>query len=502
MGKMLSLGAGFLMAAGAGLAPSWASQPESKSPVASALTPEELEFFESKIRPLLVKRCYGCHSTESDPVMGGLHLDTREGWIEGGNRGTAIVPGEPSKSLLIEAITYQDPDLSMPPQGALPPEEIELLEQWVGLGAPDPRTDRQARAEEDSIDLEKGRQFWSFRPISQPRLPAVRKRGWVRSPIDHFILARLEAKGLEPVDPADRRTWIRRATFDLIGLPPAPEEVEAFLIDEAPDAFEKVVDRLLASPHYGERWGRYWLDVARYAEEQRPNNSGDYQPLPFAYKYRDWVVNALNRDLPYDRFVIQQIAGDLIKELGDERWSAVGYLSLGPIYETDAGGEESVLRHRYETINDKVDTLSRGFLGLTLACARCHDHKFDPIPTEDYYSLAGVFYNTEYVPRKWLAPEDEVDRYVDFEARFTDQKQCLEAAENSRDKASDMAEKEELEEKAKRLWLAKSSSCKRQLCPCPNTPTPWPRVAVKTSPWPFVVTPCSRVRSCPDASFG
>ena len=384
--------------------------------------------------------------------MGDLSLDTREGWMTGGSRGTAIVPGEPSESLLIRAVSYQDPDFSMPPQGPLSPEEVELLEQWVGLGAPDPRTRGGVKNDgEESIDLEKGRQFWSFQPISPPQLPSPRNAQWVRSPLDRFILARLEAEDLEPVGPADRSTWIRRATFDLIGLPPTPEEVEAFSADAAPEAFDKVVDRLLASPHYGERWGRYWLDVARYAEEQRPNNSGDYQPLPFAYKYRDWVVRALNRDLSYDQFTIQQIAGDLIEELGKERWGAVGYLSLGPIYETDGGGEESKLRHRYETISDKIDTLSRGFLGLTLACARCHDHKFDPIPTEDYYSLAGVFFNTEYVARKWLVDQEQGDRYVDFEARLKDQKQCLEQAENERDQSSDAKEKQELEAKVQRL---------------------------------------------------
>ncbi len=452
MAKALSLATGFLLVASCELWLSWAHPVASNAPPASGLTPEELEFFESKIRPLLIERCYSCHSDQFNTTMGDLRLDTREGWVAGGSRGTAILPGKPSESLLIQAISYQHPDLSMPPQGPLSPEEIELLEQWVGLGAPDPRTEGLSQTgEKESIDLEEGRQFWSFQPISQPQLPSVQNSGWVRSPIDRFILARLEAEGLEPVGPADRRTWIRRSTFDLIGLPPTPEEVEIFLSDDAPEAFDKVVDRLLASPHYGERWGRYWLDVARYAEEQRPHNSGDYQPLPFAYRYRDWVVKALNRDLPYDRFAIQQIAGDLIEELGEERWSAVGYLSLGPIYETDGGGEESKLRHRYETINDKVDTLSRGFLGLTLACARCHDHKFDPIPTEDYYSLAGVFFNTEYVARKWLVGEDEVDRYVDFEARLTDQTKCLEAAENKRDQASDPAQKKELEEKVQRL---------------------------------------------------
>ncbi|MCY3756411.1 MAG: DUF1549 domain-containing protein, partial [Acidobacteria bacterium] len=319
------------------------------------LKPAEVEFFESKIRPLLVERCYACHSAEPAP-MGGLRLDTREGWAIGGSRGPAIVPGNPAGSLLIQAVNYQDPNLSMPPEGTLPPEEIELLEQWVGVGAPDPRSDASgATPVQDSIDLEEGRKFWSFQPLAQPALPAVEDQGWIRSSLDRFVLARLEEKGLESVGPAGRRTWLRRVTLDLTGLPPSPEEVEAFLGDPSPQAHETVVDRLLASPHYGERWARYWLDLARYAEEQRANNHSR-KALPYAYKYRDWVVGAINRDLGYDQFIMQQIAGDLMSGVGMEGWSALGFLSLGPIYESDGGGKESKLRHRYDTMDDKIDT--------------------------------------------------------------------------------------------------------------------------------------------------
>ena len=410
---------------------SWSFPADGSAPKSHNLTPEELNFFESKIRPLLVERCYSCHSGETTP-MGGLRLDTRDGWMTGGSRGTAIFPGRPAQSLLIQAINYKNPELAMPPQGTLPLEEIELLEQWVGLGAPDPRTgDDAARSAEASIDLEEGRRFWSFQPLAQTPLPPVRNKDWIRSPLDHFILARLEEKGLQSAGPADRRTWIRRVTFDLTGLPPTPDEVDAFLADPAPNAHETVVDRLLASPHYGERWARYWLDIARYAEQQRVSNFKQYD-LPYAYRYRDWVVNAFNRDLGYDQFIMQQIAGDLISGLGQDGWSALGFLALGPIYEPDGGGKESKLRHRYDTMDDKMDTLSRGVLGLTVSCARCHDHKFDPIPTEDYYSMAGVFFNTKYVPRKWTVPEGESDRYELLEALLKDKKKCARAAKTKK----------------------------------------------------------------------
>ncbi len=422
---------GILLLGGVLPGTSWSLPADVDAPKPQGLTPEELIFFESKIRPLLAERCYSCHSRDSTP-MGGLRLDTKDGWMTGGSRGAAIVPGQPAQSLLIQAINYKDPELAMPPQGTLPLEEIELLEQWVGLGAPDPRTDGEgARPVKTSIDLEEGRKFWSFRPLAQTALPSVRNKEWLRSPLDHFVLARLEKKGLKPVRPADRRTWIRRVTVDLIGLPPTPDEVDGFLDDLSPNAHANVVDRLLASPHYGERWARYWLDIARYAEEQRVSNTKQYD-LPFAYKYRDWVVEAFNRDLGYDQFIMQQIAGDLMSGPGQEGWSALGFLSLGPIYESDGGGEESKLRHRYDTMDDKMDTLSRGVLGLTVSCARCHDHKFDPIPTEDYYSMAGVFFNTEYVPRKWIVPARESDRYEVLEALLKDKKKCVEVAKTKK----------------------------------------------------------------------
>ena len=262
-----------------------------------------------------------------------------------------------------------------------------------------------------AADVSDGRNFWSFQPIATPRLPELANESRVHSPIDRFVLARLQERGLRPGDPADRRTLIRRVTMDLIGLPATAEEVSAFVEDDAPDAFSKVLDRLLASPQHGERWARYWLDVARYGGEQT-NEGHASEPLPSAYRYRDWVVGALNRNLPYDQFVMYQIAGDLIEGAGHGGMKAVGFLALGPIYEADAGDEASKRRARYDTIDEKVDTLSRTFLGLTLACARCHEHKFDPIPQQDYYSIAGVFYNTKYVEQQPLVSMDIVERYL------------------------------------------------------------------------------------------
>ena len=239
-------------------------------------------------------------------------------------------------------------------------------------------------------------QHWSFRPLANPAIPSVSDNSWPTTAIDAFVLARLEHSGLTPAKRADRRTLIRRATYDLIGLPPEPSEVDAFLRDRSPHAFARVVNRLLASPHFGERWGRHWLDVARYGEDVRPNGFNT-RPLPHAYKYRDWVIQAFNRDMPYDRFVIQQIAGDLVKPSSQSGRVAVGFLALGQIYESDAGGNESKRKAEYDTIDDKIDAITRGFLGLTVACARCHDHKFDPVSVEDYYGLAGVLRNTKTI---------------------------------------------------------------------------------------------------------
>jgi hypothetical protein len=363
--------------------------------------PGDVEFFEKKIRPVLVAHCAPCHA--NGKTKGGLSLASRAGLLKGGESGPVVVPGQPEKSLLLEALRY-DSDPRMPPKGKLDDAVVADFAAWVRRGVPWPdaplTADATLRQSGDSITAEE-RAFWSFRPITDPTPPAVKDPVWASKPLDRFILARLEAKDLRPVKPASKRALIRRATFDLIGLPPTPEEIDSFLADDSADAFAKVVDRLLASPHYGERWGRHWLDVARYGEDQA--HTFQARLYPNGYRYRDWVVKAFNDDLPYDRFVTEQIAADLIQE-GDpkERLAALGLFGVGPHYYLDGAEKKAV---EAAELDDRIDTLTRGFLGLTVSCARCHDHKFDPIPTKDYYSLAGVFQSTKYEELPLATPE-------------------------------------------------------------------------------------------------
>ena len=390
-----------------------------------------IEFFESHIRPLLVKRCYECHSLNSDPVEGGLRLDSRVGWKSGGDSGPVIVAGKPAESRLFKAVLYQDPTLAMPPDNALSKREIELVRKWIEMGAPDPRAANK-RAGPRVVDFETGRQFWSFRPIADPKPPTVKNVDRVRSAIDNFILAQLEKRQLRPVRFASRRVLIRRASLDAIGLPPTPDEVQEFTEDTSSDAWPRLVDRLLASPHYGERWGRHWLDVARYADDQL-RTEFYYRDLPHAWRYRDWVVQALNDDMPYDRFVMQQIAGDLLVEsIGVEATVATGFLALGMIYQSDGATLEGEAVAKAETLDDRVDTVTRGLLGLTVSCSRCHDHKFDPIPTEDYYSLAGVFQNSKYVEDAPMVAKNVVERYRQARQAITKTEKELAAAEKSK----------------------------------------------------------------------
>ncbi|MBI3857748.1 MAG: DUF1549 domain-containing protein, partial [Planctomycetes bacterium] len=312
-----------------GLVPPWAARSQGQE---SAESPrqDQIEFFEKKIRPLLVERCYKCHSIGAEAAKGGLLLDSREGLLKGGDSGPSVVPGDPGKSPLIRAVRYVDAELQMPPKGRLSPEQVADFEAWVSMGAPDPRVraaspTRPARR----IDFSKAREFWSFRALGRPAPPEVSDREWPRRSLDRFILARMEEKGLRPAPDADKRTLIRRATFDLLGLPPTPEEVEVFLRDESPEAFDRVIDRLLASPHYGERWGRHWLDVVRYADTAGDNS--DY-PVPQASKYRDYVIASFNRDTPYDAFLREQIAGDLLPFRSEEERRdpivATGFLAV------------------------------------------------------------------------------------------------------------------------------------------------------------------------------
>ncbi len=364
-----------------------ASQPVAKNAAIPDKT--QVAFFETNIRPLLVEHCYKCHSQQAKKVRGGLLLDSRAGWVKGGDTGPAIIPGKPDQSLLIKAVRYQD-DVKMPPKGKLTPKQIDLLVQWVRMGAPDPRTETAAPAVRKPVDVEQGRSFWAFQPLRTVALPAVNdKVGWCRTPIDHFILAKLEAKGLRPNPPADRRTLIRRIYFDLIGLPPTPEEIDAFVRDPDPRAYENLIDRLLDSPHYGERWARHWMDVARFAESH--GYEQDYD-RPYAYHYRDFLIRAFNQDMPYDQFVRWQIAGDELAPDNPLALMATGFLGAGafPTQLTEAEFESA----RYDELDDMTGTTGLAFLGLSVGCARCHDHKFDPIPSNDYYRLAATFTTT------------------------------------------------------------------------------------------------------------
>ncbi len=323
----------------------------------------DVEFFEKKVRPVLVEHCFKCHG--NGKAKGGLSLASRETLLKGGDTGPAIVSGQPAKSLLIQAIRYEG-ETQMPPKKKLSEGEIANLSTWVERGAPWPAAAagsdgiRQGGAAITAAD----RAFWSFRPIADPPVPAVKDKTWTRQPLDHFVLAKLEESGLRPVRPADKHALLRRVTFDLTGLPPTPAEIEAFLRDDSPDAFAHVVDRLLASPHYGERWGRFWLDVARYGEDQA--HTFQARVFPNGYRYRDWVVKALNDDIPYDRFIVEQIAGDLLTD-GDrtEHLAALGFFALGPHYYLDGAARKFV---EATELDDRIDTLTRGFLGLTVSC--------------------------------------------------------------------------------------------------------------------------------------
>src|SRR5215813_5789648 len=382
---------------------------------------EGLEFFEKKIRPALTENCYGCHSEKSKRPQGGLLLDSIEAMLKGGASGQpAIVPGDPEKSLLIKAIRHTDAKLQMPMGGKLPDQVIKDFEAWVKMGAPAPRASAPAAASNyPAYNFDEARKFWSFQPLKDHQPPKVKNVAWVKSPIDRFILAKFEEKGLKPVADADKRALIRRATFDLTGLPPTPDEVESFLKDASPNAFEKVVDRLLGSQAYGEKWGRHWLDVARYADTAGDNS--DY-PVTAAHRYRNYVVESFNKDKPYDQFIREQIAGDILANnqalrvdgrLPEEEEDAVEIpgAKKQSAAEIEKSRQEKIIASGYLamsrrfgsrnkemnlTIDDTIDNLGKAFLGLSVSCARCHDHKFDPIPQRDYYALYGVFNSIRY----------------------------------------------------------------------------------------------------------
>jgi len=354
-------------------------------------TAEQLSFFEKKIRPVLVNQCYSCHSSDAKSIKGGLVLDTREGIRKGGDTGPGIVPGDLKKSLVFQAIRYHDDSLKMPPKTRLAEEVLADFENWVKTGAADPRTG-STKTLKAEIDIEKGRQFWAFQ-TPKKAIPAKGKAStWPRTDVDRFLLAAQESKGVHPVGDADPMTLLRRVYFDLIGLPPTPQEIEAFVKEPSPRALEQIVDRLLASKQFGERWGRHWLDVARFAESSGKQANFSY---PHAWRYRDYVIAAFNADKPYDQFIREQIAGDLLDSSSDQEKAdhliATGFLAIGP----KAHNEQVARQFQMDLIDEQIDATFTAFLGLTVACARCHDHKFDPIPTRDYYALAGIFRSTE-----------------------------------------------------------------------------------------------------------
>jgi len=341
-----------------------------------------VEFFEKQVRPLLVARCYDCHSAEQK-IKGGLALDSRETTLKGGDSGVALVAGDPEKSLLVEAVRYKNHDLQMPPKKRLSDSEINTLETWIKMGAPDPRTAAAPVKSGRIIDIKEGRKFWSFAQLSRVEPPVVPN---AETPIDAFIQEKLKAQRLPSAAPADKRTLLRRATFDLTGLPPTPQEMEVFVADTSPEAFSRVVEALLVSPHYGERWGRHWLDLARYADS---NGMDENVAFGHAWRYRDYVVRAFNEDKPFDQFLIEQIAGDLLPR-SEDALTATGFLALG----ARVLAEPDVRKLEMDIIDEQIDTIGKTFLGMTLGCVRCHDHKFDPITQEDYYGLAAIFRST------------------------------------------------------------------------------------------------------------
>ncbi|MSU63073.1 MAG: DUF1553 domain-containing protein [Pedosphaera sp.] len=403
---------------------------------------EATAFFETRVRPVLVERCYSCHSHGSEKLKSSLYLDSRAGMLRGGESGQpALVPGEPAKSRLIEAIRQTNPDLKMPPKNRLADSVIADFESWVRSGAPFP----ESKTDQDpSGAAASATNHWSFCPVANPPVPKVKRASWSQSDIDRFILLKLEDHGLNPSPRADRRTLLRRATYDLTGLPPSAEEVEAFVRDNSPNAFANVVDRLLASPRYGERWGRHWLDVARYADTKGYVYYYEESRFVHPHRYRDWVIQAFNEDLPYDRFLLLQIAADQLVPAQREASNLVTASTISwptPVFEPSVAALGFItLGRRFldsgpDIIDDQIDVVMRGTQALTVGCARCHDHKFDPIPTRDYYSLYGVFQGSaerivslERPPAPdELIPFARARSYLDFERGLREKTQKLEA---------------------------------------------------------------------------
>ena len=372
------------------------------SGVSAAEVPNEtgLRLFREKIQPVLDASCYECHSAAATKIKGGLRLDSRDASRHGGETGPAVVPGDPRKSLLIQAIRHEG-DLQMPAKKPkLSDAVIADFVKWVELGAPDPRDGETTSP--PSYDFKKAREFWAFQPVKRVDPPQVKDKRWVKSPLDQFVLAKLESKGLHPAPPASKVELIRRAHFDLTGLPPSPEEIKAFTNDRSPKAYEHLVDRLLASPHFGERLAQSWLDVVRYAETE----GFEYdRHLPDAWRYRDYVIDSFNQDKPFNQFLMEQIAGDEMAPDDPEKQSATVFHRLGPV-RRNAGNPEIALS-RNEILTERTDVIGAAFLGLTIGCARCHDHKFDPIPQKDYYRLQAYLAGTQEYDLLLISAEEK-----------------------------------------------------------------------------------------------
>lgn len=373
--------------------PAEAAKPEPR------LGAAEIDFFEKRVRPILAERCFACHSAQAKRLQGNLRLDRREAILRGGDLGPAAVSGQPDKSLLIEAVRYDGDAIQMPPTGKLPAAEIAVLEAWVARGLAFPSPDSAAPIR-PATDLAGGREYWAFQPVQEHALLEV--DAWCGTRIDSFILAGQRLHALSPSPTAERRVLIRRSKFDLLGLPPSPDEIDEFDRDAAPDAYERLIDRYLAAPQYGERWGRFWLDLARYCDLGERWRESDGQP----WLYRDWVVAASNRDVPYIDFVRQQLAADLLPCAAPADNAALGFLGLSPNYWKELKLDHTVIKQVVaEEWEERIEAIGGTFLGLTIACARCHDHKFDPITTHDYYALAGVLASTRVEDRPIIAPE-------------------------------------------------------------------------------------------------
>lgn len=373
-------------------------------PLPAAEDAEASKFFESRIRPILVERCFKCHSQQAKPPKGKLRLDSPRGWLGGGESGPALVAGKPAESLLISALKYQD--YKMPPGGKLPASIVKDFSTWIEMGAPTPAAygaTLSTTASRETIDWKRESRFWSFKPITRYRVPSIDTTHPVRNEIDNFVFRPLVDHGLKPASEADRRTLVRRLTFNLVGLPPTPSGIKAFVNDTDPQAYDRLVNRLLKSPRYGERWGRHWLDVVRYANS---NGADENKPYPQTYHYRNYVIEAFNQDRPFNEFIREQVAGDLLPS-GDQvnvrnrQLTATTFLAMG----IKISAEQDAEKKRADIIDEQIDTITRSMLGMTVACARCHDHKFDPIPTTDYYALAGILRSTNLTDHVLRSPE-------------------------------------------------------------------------------------------------